>query len=100
MHVRIPHNQRTKSIPYPIAMRKLGWQRLERDQEREHPHLAHQSYQEPLVDFLGDISPKLKLKNEKDGGGDYEEVGVECGEAECFEGQSKVICWGCLDGGG
>lgn len=67
VHIRIPYNQRTNRIPHPIAVRKLLRQRLERNQQWNYPYLAHQSYQEPLVDFLGDIGPELQLEDEEDG---------------------------------
>ena len=59
-------------------MRELDWQCLERNQQWDRPHLAHQPNQESLIDFLGKPGPELELEDEEHGGGDHEQVGVEC----------------------
>ncbi len=96
MNVRIPYNQTTDRISDPIAVRELHRQRLQRNQQRYGPHLAQQPDQKPLVEFLGEPSPELKLQDEENRGGNHEEIGVEGAETKRFEGQGQVVCWRCL----
>jgi len=86
MHIRIPHNQTRQRISHPVRMSKILRQCLKCNQERNSPHLTHETDDEALIQFLGDPGPELELENEEDAGGDDEEVGVECGEAEGLEG--------------
>ena len=89
MHVRRPNQERAQS---PLDPRpRVRRDRLERNQDRERPELAHETDEEALVRLLRDPGPEEQLQDEEHVGGYGEQIRLKGAEAGGLELQRQVL---------
>ena len=88
MHIRVRDQQRTQRILDPRV--RAGGKGDECREEDDPPDLRDETREGALVDLLAEVGDGEDGADPDDLGGDREQVGVEGGEAEGFEGESEV----------